>query len=93
MGLKLRDKSEIQVRNTDGVYFVVLNEDGSVRFHCGEEQDAQMLSSMNPGCHYRIAHYPDPPQVVNVSSQEMESDKQLNPQNILPESQQQPLNL
>jgi hypothetical protein len=93
MGLKLRENTEIQVRDTDGVYYVVLNEDGSVRCHCGLESDAMMMSQMNPGCYYRIAHYPDPPKVVNVSAQEMEADKQLNPQNILPESELQPLDL
>jgi len=93
MQLKLKEKSEIQVRDTSGVYYVVLNENGSVRCHCGEEQDAQMMVKMNPGSYYRIAHYPDPPKVVNVTSQEMEPDKQLNPQNILPDRQEEPLNL
>ena len=93
MGLKLREKNEIQIRDTSGIYYVVLNEDGKVRCHCGEEQDAQMMVSMNPGSYYRIDHYPDPPKVINVSSQEMEQDKQLNPQNILPDRQQEPLNL
>ena len=90
MGLKLREKSEIQVRDTSGVYYIVLNEDGTVRCHCGEEQDAQIIVKLNPGSHYRIGHYPDPPKVVNVTSQEMEPDKQLSPQNILPENQQEP---
>ena len=93
MKLKIHEKSEIQVRDTDGVYYVVLNEDGSVRCHCGLESDAVMMSQMNSGCYYRIAHYPDPPKVVNVTSEEMESDKQLNPQNILPERQEEPLKL
>jgi len=93
MGLKLRDKPEIQVRDTSVVYYIVLNEDNSVLCHCGQEEDAQMIVSLNSGCYYRIGHYPDPPKVVNVSSQEMEPDKQLNPQNILPDRQQTPLNL
>ena len=93
MGLKLREKSEIQVRDTSGVYYVVLREDGSVICHCGEEQDAQMMVRLNPKSYYRIDHYPDPPKVVNVTSQEMEPDKQLNPQNILPDRQEEPLKL
>ena len=93
MGLKLREKNEIEVRDTSGVYYVVLNENGTVRCHCGEEQDAQMIVGLNPGSYYRIDHYPDPPKVVNVTSHEMEPDKQLNPQNILPDRQEEPLNL
>jgi hypothetical protein len=93
MKLRVKENSELQVRDTYGVYYIVLNEDGSSRCHCGEERDAQMIVQLNPGCYYRIGHYPDPPKVVNVSSQEIEPDKQLNPQNILPERQQEPLNL
>ena len=85
--------SDIQVRNTDHIYFVVLNEDGSVLCHCGEERDAMDMVRLGQGRYYRIGHYPDPPKVVNVSSTELEKDKQLNAQQILPESELQPLNL
>jgi hypothetical protein len=85
--------SDIQVRNTDRIYFVVLNEDGSVLCHCGEERDAIDMVQLGQGRYYRIGHYPDPPKVVNVSSTELEKDKQLNAQNILPERQAEPLNL
>jgi hypothetical protein len=72
---------------------VVLNEDGSVLCHCGEERDAIDMVQLGQGRYYRIGHYPDPPKVVNVSSTELEKDKQLNAQNILPERQAEPLNL
>ena len=85
--------SDIQVRDTNGIYFVVLNEDGSVLCHCGEERDAIDMVQLRQGRYYRIGHYPDPPKVVNVSSTELEKDKQLNAQNILPERQAEPLNL
>ena len=91
--LQKKEESRIQVRDTDGIYFVVLNEDGSVRCQCGAESDAVMICQMNSGCYYRIQHYPDPPKVVNVTSTELEKDKQLNAQNILPERQAEPLNL
>jgi len=85
--------SDLRIRDTDGIYFVVLNEDGSVLCHCGEERDAIDMVQLRQGRYYRIGHYPDPPKVVNVSSTELEKDKQLNAQNILPERQAEPLNL
>ena len=91
--LSMDSSSEIQVRNTDHIYFVVLREDGSVLCHCGEERDAIDMVKLGQGRHYQIGHYPDPPKVVNVSSTELEKDKQLNAQQILPESELQPLNL
>jgi len=91
--LQKKEESRIQVRDTDGIYFVVLNEDGSVLCHCGEERDAIDMVQLRQGRYYRIGHYPDPPKVVNVSSTELEKDKQLNAQNILPERQAEPLNL
>ena len=91
--LQKKEESRIQVRDTDGIYFVVLNEDGSVLCHCGEERDAIDMVQLGQGRYYRIQHYPDPPKVVNVSSTELEKDKQLNAPNILPERPAVPLYL
>ena len=73
--------------------FEVVDLDGQRYCHCGSERDARNLCDMHPGFAYHKFYLPSPPKTVDVSSVSMGKEQALQAQQILPESQQQPLNL
>ena len=88
------DKVKGALKKTDTPhYFEVKNLDGERYVHCGVERDAKDLCSMHPGFTYEKIYLPHTPKTVNVFSTRMDPDPELPAQNILPERQQQPLEL
>ena len=71
----------------------VFNEDGTKVCQTRDIKDAEMMVSFVPYRYYIPVELPPPPAVVNVSYTEGEREKQLNPQNVLPERTQEPLQL
>lgn len=70
-------------------YYSVFDKNGRKICDVATINDAIMMTSFDNQRTYRkIKILLD--QVVNISSQRMEDDKQLNPQNILPDRQQEP---
>jgi hypothetical protein len=74
-------------------YFEVVNTSGERYCHCGSEKDARNLTDMHPGFSYHKIYLPKTPDTVDVNSVDMGHEKALPAQQILPESQQEPLNL
>jgi len=91
MGLTLRKNA---LKTIDAPhYFEVLNIDGERYCHCGGEYDAIKICEMYPGFTYQKQYLPEAPKTVNVPHIRLDDDTQLPAQQILPESQQQPLEL
>lgn len=91
MGLTTR---ELQLSRVDNRrYFEVLNDDGDRYCQCGTEEDAKMICSLHSGFTYQVHLLPPTPKTVNVTFTVGQKDKELPPQNILPDRQQEPLNL
>lgn len=76
-----------QTEYTD--YYSIFDKNGVKILDCGSIKDAWLMCSMDSTRTYKkIKILMD--EVVNISSMRMEDDKQLEPQNILPERQQEP---
>ena len=83
----------MKLRKHDHTYvYDVYRENGTKVCQCGSLKDAEMMVSLSPSENRKITPVavPPPPIVVNVSYTEGEREKQLESQNILPETQQQP---
>ena len=95
MKLKQHEKSGALTQNTARYVYDIFREDGSRVCQCGSEADAQLMVNIHPNENRTIVPVPlpSPPQVVNVSFTEGEKEKQLNSQNVLPETTQEPLTL
>ena len=91
MGLTTRELQLSRTRSQK--YYEVINEEGNRYCQCGTEEDALMLCNLNPGFTFTVHLLPPTPKTVNVSFSVGEKDKELPPQNILPDRQQEPLNL
>ena len=90
MGMKLRNYHGSIVKTH--LTYEVFREDGSKLCQCGTLEDAEMLVGFDTS-RYQASGTPTPPQTINVTFTEGEREKQLNPQNILPDKQQEPLEL
>ena len=86
--MKLRKYASIE---RDG-YFQIYDKDGNPICQCSSIGDAKMMLSLGEGRTLRKVSVLQP-ETVDVSYIEGEKDKQLEPQNVLPESQQEPLQL
>jgi hypothetical protein len=76
-----------QTEYTD--HYSVFNKDGNKVCDVGAIQDAWLMCALDPTRHYKkVKIILD--QVVNVLYENMEPDKQLKSQNILPDNQQEP---
>ena len=91
MGLTLR-KNALKISESPH-YFEVRNSDGKRYCHCGSEEDAKYFCDTYPGFTYHKEYLPESPKTVNIPSVRLDDDLQIKAQQILPESQQQPLNL
>lgn len=74
-------------------YFEIKNEDGKRYCHCGSMRDVEQIIGMHPTFTYEKVYLPHSPKTVNVQHTVMDPDPQLLEQKILPENQQQPLDL
>jgi len=72
-------------------YYEVVDEDGKRYCHCGSMKSVNRILESHPRFNYHLCFFAIP-QTVNVSHTSVQ-DKELNPQKILPENQQQPLDL
>ena len=86
--MKLRKYASIE---RDG-YFQIYDKDGNPICQCSSIGDAKLMLSLGEGRTLRKVSVLQP-ETVDVSYITEEPDKQLEPQNILPESQQEPLEL
>jgi hypothetical protein len=94
MGLTTRKMQEQLAHNEPPHYFEVRDTRGNRYCHCGSEKDAQRICEIYWAYDYTyVKVYPPIPETVNVQHTVMDPDLQLSEQKILPESQQQPLNL
>lgn len=94
METNLKKISETDIILTDPPHiFEVVNFDGQRYCHCGSERDARNLCDIHPGFTYHKIYLPSPPKTVDVFSVKVGEEQVLQAQQILPESQQQPLNL
>ena len=97
MGMKLRQHEvsgtlATTIARYSRYVYDVYREDGTKVCQCGSKTDAQLMVELHPEQNRFIVSVPlpAPPKVVNVSYTEGETEKQLESQNILPETQQQP---
>ncbi len=74
-------------------YFEIRNEDGERYCHCGSMRDVEQIIGMHPTFTYEKIYLPHSPKTVDVPSVRMDPDLELPAQNILPDRQQQPLEL
>ena len=74
-------------------YFKVMDEDGNSFRCCSIEKDAKRLCEIFPGSTYEIVYLPSTPRVVDVPHISVGKEQQLPMQQILPDTQQEPLNL
>ena len=86
--MKLRKYASIE---RDG-YFQIYDKDGNPICQTSSIGDAKMMLSLGEGRTLRKVSVLQP-ETVDVSYIEGEKDKQLEPQNVLPESTQEPLQL
>ncbi len=92
MGLTNR-KLQTQIDKTEPPhYYEVRDEHGKRYCHCGSKKDAINVWKLHMNFSYEKIYLPSP-QTVDVPCVIMEPDDQLPEQKILPENQQQPLNL
>lgn len=76
-----------QIKNVD--YYSVFTKNGNKICDVGEIQDALLMCSLDPTRYYKKNKILLD-QIVNIPYTRMEDDKQLNPQKILPDNQQEP---
>lgn len=66
---------------------------GIPQLHCGQEKDAIAICERYPGSTYDRIYLPHPPETVDVPYVRVAPDLELPMQQILPESDLQPLDL
>lgn len=93
MGLTTRKLQSQIVSTQTPHYFKVRNRDGENYCDCGSIADVETIINMNPGFTYEKIYLPHPPKTIDVSHIELDPDPRLSPQQILPDRQQEPLNL
>lgn len=74
-------------------YFEVRDLNGDRYCHCGIERDAKNICEMHLGFTYEKLYLPKMPRVINVPYVKVAPDFELPMQQILPESDLQPIKL
>ena len=92
MGLATRKTQSELVAKEAPHYYEMILPNGSKR-HCGTMKDVECILSIYPDAIYAKILLPHPPQTVDVPHVAMEPDLELPMQQILPESDLQPLEL
>ncbi len=88
----LKDSNSDLVRTDIPHYYEMTLPNGSKR-HCGTLRDVECILSMYPDAVYAKILLPHPPQTVDVPHVRVAPDLELPMQQILPESQLEPLEL
>jgi len=92
MGLTNRELQNELAQLQRPFIYEVKDEMGKRYRHCGKQRDADYHIMHNPGYTWTIVYLDPPPTVVDIFSKRVE-ELQLPPQQILPENQQEPLDL
>ena len=94
MGLTTRQLQSKPVRNEPPHYFEVRDTQGKRYCHCGSEKDAKTICEMNWAYDYTYVKIYFPSQTtIDVPYVKVAPDFELPAQQILPERQQEPLEL
>jgi len=88
----LKDSNSDLVRTDIPHYYEITLPNGSKR-HCGTLRDVECILSIYPDAIYAKILLPHPPQTVDVPYVSVAPDLELPMQQILPESQLEPLEL
>ena len=88
----LKDSNSDLVRTDIPHYYEMTLPNGSKR-HCGTLRDVECILSMYPDAVYAKILLPHPPQTVAVAYVRVAPDLELPMQQILPESELQPIDL
>jgi len=90
--MKLRKQDQGLVKAEMPHYFEMTLPNGSKR-HCGTMRDVESILSIYPDAVYHKVLLPPTPQTVDVPYVKVAPDLELPMQQILPESELEPLNL
>ena len=96
MGLTTRQlQSKLVAKDPPHIWEVKIpnHPNGVPQMHCGKKEDADRLLEMYPDATITKVYLPHPPQTVDVPYVRVAPDLELPMQQILPDSQQEPLNL
>ena len=92
MGLTNRELQNELAQLQRPFIYEVRDEMGRRYRHCGRQRDADYHIMDKPGYTWTIVYLDPPPTVVDIFSERVD-ELQLPPQQILPENQQEPLDL
>ena len=97
MGLTTRDlqQSKLVAKDPPHYYEVKIpnHPNGVPQMHCGMKKDAERLLEMYPEATMEKIYLPHPPQTVDVPYVKVAPDLELPMQQILPESELEPIDL
>ena len=94
MGLTTREIQESALLAREPPHYYEVRDEWGARYvHCGAERDAITICDRNDGYSYEKIYLPHTPQTVDVPHVTVAPDLELPMQQILPEGQQEPLNL
>jgi len=96
MGFITREmRSQLVSKDAPHYYEVKIkgHPNGVTQMHCGQEKDAIDICEKYSGSEYIKIYFPHPPHTVDVSYISVDPDFELPMQQILPESELEPLNL
>ena len=94
--MKLRKKEQGLVKTDLPHYYEVKipnHPNGVPKMHCGMKKDADRLLELYPDATMEKIYLPHPPQTVDVPYAQVAPDLELPMQQILPESELEPLDL
>jgi len=94
---ELSTKSQSQLRRQDFPHYYEVkipnHPNGVPQMHCGNIKDAERILEMYPDATIEKIYLPHPPQTVDVPYVKVAPDLELPMQQILPESELQPIDL
>jgi len=91
--LSTRSRNELARQDAPHYYEVKIpnHPNGVPQMHCGMKRDADRLLELYPDATVTKVYLPHPPKTVDVPHVALDSDLELPEQNILPESELQPV--
>ena len=91
--LSTRSRNELARQDAPHYYEVKIpnHPNGVPQMHCGTKKDADRLLELYPDATASKIYLPHPPKTVNVPHVVLDPDLELPEQNILPESELQPV--
>ena len=94
--MKLRKQDPVIVKSDAPHYYEVVipnHPNGVPKMHCGMKKDADRLLELYPDATVEKIYLPHPPQTVDVPYVRVAPDLELPMQQVLPESELQPIDL